>query len=122
MLNPGELIKAVRFEKLDGYTTGYDKFRVRDSIDFAIASLAYAYKLEDGVIRDVKLVLGAVAPVPLVRPEVEAFLIGKKPTKEVAAEAAEIAVKDAAPLQYNAYKVQEVRALISNLVERMANA
>ena len=30
------------------YRTGYDKYRVRDSHDFAVVSVASAYKLEDG--------------------------------------------------------------------------
>lgn len=120
MLEPGELIKEVRIRPMEGYTTGYDKFRVRDSLDFAIVSLAYAYKLKDGVIDDIRLVLGAVAPVPVIKDDVAKFMIGKKPTKELAKEAGELAVSDAVPLRDNEYKVAEVKALIGNLVERMS--
>ncbi len=75
-LDKDELVTAIRFAVPQGYVMKYDKFRVRKSIDFAIASLACLYKLEDGVIKDVKLVLGGVAPVPLRREEAECVLIG----------------------------------------------
>jgi CO/xanthine dehydrogenase FAD-binding subunit len=49
-LDHDELVTAIRFNVPRGYAMKYDKFRVRKSIDFAIVSLAYLYKLEDGVI------------------------------------------------------------------------
>ena len=53
------------------------------------------------------------------RPEVEAFLKGKKPSEEVAEAAAELAVKDAVAMSKNSYKIQEVKALIKKLVLSM---
>ena len=97
-----------------------NQFHIKYSLDFAIVSLAYAYKLKDGVIDDIRLVLGAVAPVPVIKDDVAKFMIGKKPTKELAKEAGELAVSDAVPLRDNEYKVAEVKALIGNLVERMS--
>ena len=117
-LDQDELVKAVRFDIPDG-KNGYNKFRVRKAIDFALVSLAYNYKLEGGVIKDIKLVAGGVAPVPLRREKVEEYLNGKKPSKETAAKAAEIAVEDAMPLQYNTYKVEEIKTMVKRLVEDM---
>ena len=119
MLDADELVKAIRFHAPEGYTMAYDKFRVRDAIDFAIVSMASLYKMKDGVIDDVTIVLGGVAPVPKTRPEVEAFLKGKKPSEEVAEAAAELAVKDAVAMSKNSYKIQEVKALIKKLVLSM---
>ena len=112
MLDMDELITEINIPVPEGYVTGYEKFRLREAIDFAIVSLAYAYKIEDGVIKDAKVVLGGVAPVPREAFEVEEFLQGKKLTEEVAQEAGALAVKDADPLEHNAYKVNEVTALI----------
>ena len=49
---------------MPGYRTGYLKMRLREAIDFAVTALAYAYKEEDGVIVDARLVAGGIAPVP----------------------------------------------------------
>jgi CO/xanthine dehydrogenase FAD-binding subunit len=119
MLEPGELVKEIRFKKPEGYTTAYDKFRVRESVDFAIVSLAYAYKLKNGAIEDVKTVLGGVAPVPMERENLEAFLKGKTPGEAVAEEAAEVAAEGAVAMEHNSYKIQEVRALVKRMVGSM---
>lgn len=118
MLDPDELIKAVSFEVPDG-VCGYNKFRVRKSIDFALTSLAYIYKLDGGVIADAKLVAGGVAPVPLRRDKVEEMIIGQAPSAELAAKAADEAVADADPLQYNHYKVNELKTMVKRLIEDM---
>ena len=78
MLDTDELVTAVRFRVPEGYTTAYDKFRVREAVDFAIVSLAYAYRMKDGLIEDARIVLGGVAPVPMERKKVEAFLAGSR--------------------------------------------
>jgi NADPH-dependent glutamate synthase beta subunit-like oxidoreductase/CO/xanthine dehydrogenase FAD-binding subunit len=119
MLDKDELVTAIRFPVPEGYVMKYDKFRVRKSIDFAIASLAYLYKLESGVIKDVRLVLGGVAPVPLRREEAECVLIGQKPSAELAEKAAEAALQDCLAMKDNAYKKQEVKALVKRMVAAM---
>lgn len=116
MLDADELVTAVRFRIPEGYTTAYDKFRVREAVDFAIVSLAYAYRMKDGLIQDARIVLGGVAPVPMERKKVEAFLAGRKPDEELAEAAAELAVEGTAAMANNSYKIQEVRALVKKMV------
>ena len=116
MLDTDELVTAVRFRVPEGYTTAYDKFRVREAVDFAIVSLAYAYRMKDGLIEDARIVLGGVAPVPMERKKVEAFLAGRKPDEALAEAAAELAVEGTAALANNSYKIQEVRALIKKMI------
>ena len=86
----------------------------RDSHDFAVVSVASACKVEDGIVTDARIVLGAVAPIPLRAKEAEAFIIGKAVTEELAAEAAEIALQGALPLSKNGYKVQIAKTLVRN--------
>ena len=119
MLERGELVKAVTVPDMTGWVTGYHKDRLRDSIDFALVSLAYAYKLENGCISDISLVFGGAAPVPVKLEAVENLLRGKKPTKELAEEAGELAVKDAVPMALNAYKTAAAKALVTRLIEAM---
>ena len=116
MLDTDELVTVVRFRVPEGYTTAYDKFRVREAVDFAIVSLAYAYRMKDGLIEDARIVLGGVAPVPMERKKVEAFLAGRKPDEALAEAAAELAVEGTAAMANNSYKIQEVRALIKKMI------
>ena len=116
MLDTDELVTAVRFRVPEGYTTAYDKFRVREAVDFAIVSLAYAYRMKGGLIEDARIVLGGVAPVPMERKKVEAFLAGRKPDEALAEAAAELAVEGTAAMANNSYKIQEVRALIKKMI------
>lgn len=116
MLDADELVTAVRFRIPEGYITAYDKFRVREAVDFAIVSLAYACRMKDGLIEDARIVLGGVAPVPMERKKVEALLTGRKPDEELAESAAELAVEGTVAMANNSYKIQEVRALIKKMV------
>ena len=118
-LEPDEIITEISVPKLSGYVTQYQKFRMRDSIDFAMTSMASAYKLEGGEIADVRIVLGGVAPVPIRATAVEELLKGQKPSDNLAKAAAELAVKDAAGIGHNEYKVDEVKAFVSRLVSSM---
>lgn len=119
MLDQDELVKEIRFKIPEGLTTGYDKFRVREAVDFAIVSLAYAYRLKDGVIDQARLVLGGVAPVPMEKGDVASLLTGKKPEEQLGEEAARLAVKDAVAMEHNSYKIQEVKALVKRMVAGM---
>ncbi|MCI8297417.1 MAG: FAD-dependent oxidoreductase [Lachnospiraceae bacterium] len=116
VLKKGELVKEIWLPLMDGAKTRYSKFRLRDAIDFAIVSVASVIKVEGGKIENARFVFGGVSPMPRQALELDAFLKGKAPSKEVAEEAAELAVKDAVPLQYNGYKIIELKALIKEAV------
>ncbi len=95
---------------------GYQKFRIRNSIDFPIVSMAYSYDFDGQVIKNAGVVLGAVAPIPLRAGAVEAYLEGKPASDETAVSAGDIAVKGVKPLAKNMFKVQVVRALIKRMI------
>ena len=97
----------------------YLKFKERESLDFALASVAAAVQLgTDRAVRQARIVLGAVAPVPWRVPKAEAFLVGKSLTPEVLAEAAKIALAGAEPLEKNAYKVPLTQTLVRRALSR----
>jgi len=100
----------------------YLKFKERESLDFALASVAAAVQLgPDRAVRDVRLVLGGVAPVPWRVPAAEKFLIGKQLSADVLAEAAMIALADAKPLEKNAYKVPLTQTLVRRALTKAGN-
>ena len=119
MLDPDELVTEIDIPVREGVSAHYDKFRLRDSVDFAMVSLASAYELEGGIIKSARLVFGGVAPVPLRREAAESYLTGKAPTEETAEEAARIALEGAVPFEKNAYKVQVAMSLVKQSVLRL---
>ena len=70
-------------------------------------------------IEDIRLVLGAVAPVPVRLEAVEALVKGKAPSESLAEEAAQLAVKGAESMGQNGYKIDEVKAFVRRLIQSM---
>jgi CO/xanthine dehydrogenase FAD-binding subunit len=118
VLAPGELIKEIRVPQAKGVFS-YDKNRVRDAIDFANVALASRLVVEDGLIKSARIVFGAVAPIPLRRPEVEAFLIGKAPSDQTADQAAELCVQGAVPMAKNESKLFVMKFLLKRAILRL---
>ena len=119
MLSPGEIVTEIDIPVSSNAVCHYDKFRLRDSVDFAMVSLASAYELDGNKIKSASLVLGGVAPVPYRREEAEQSLIGKEPTEAAAEEAAELALNGAVPFEKNIYKVQVAKTLVKESVLRL---
>lgn len=94
----------------------YRKFRIRNAIDFPIVGVAFCAEMREGRFHDARVVLGAVAPVPLAAREVEALLEGQAPGEALALEAAALAVRDAQPLARNRPKVEVLKALVRRAV------
>lgn len=111
MLEPGEIITEFDIPVPEGQSH-YSKFRLRDSVDFAMVSAASECHVEEGVVKSASIVLGGVAPVPVRRKKAENYLIGKELNRETAEQAAEIALEDAVPFEKNEYKVDVAKSLI----------
>ncbi len=95
-----------------GWRGTYLKARERSAGDFPMVSVAAGFALQGGLARHVRIVLGAVAPVPWRVPSAEVVLEGRPVTPERAAQAAEQALAGAQPMSGNAYKLDVGRALI----------
>ena len=120
MLEPDEILTEIRIPLVPERKMNYDKFRLRDSVDFAMVSLASVYTVENGRIKDAQVVLGGVAPVPLVRSAAAAYLQGRTPDEETAEKAAALALEGAVPFHKNAYKVEIAQTLVKRSVLRLA--
>lgn len=117
MLEPGEIVKEIRINKMDGYVTHYEKLRTRPSIDFAILSLATAYKKDGNNVADVRIVLGGVAPVPVRLFEVEKLIQGKALSENLINEAVSIAFKDCHILRKNKAKYIQAETYLRRFLE-----
>lgn len=99
----------------------YLKFKERESLDFALASAAVAVRLGGNrVVRDARIVLGGVAPIPWRVPAAEKFLVGKTLDKGTLSEAGKIALANAEPLAKNAYKVPLTQTLVRRALAKAA--
>jgi CO/xanthine dehydrogenase FAD-binding subunit len=117
VLDPDELVTEIEVPLPPlASIQSYRKFRIRQSIDFPIVSVASVLSLQEGRFQEASVVLGAVAPVPLRAAELERFLVGRRPDEETAEAAGVIAVRTACPLPRNAFKAQIVRALLREAV------
>ena len=117
VLEPDELVTEIRLPAAQPDTKStYLKFRQRQAIDFPLVSAAAAVTSKNGKIAAARIVLGAAAPVPIRAKEAEDFLKGKTVTDQIAAEAAEAAVRGVLPLGRNRYKVQVMKALVKKAI------
>jgi len=113
VLEPGELITAVEIPALDfAGRSIYRKIRDRASYAFALVSVAAALELDGGVIKDVRIALGGVAPKPWRAWKAEAALRGQPARTESFVAAAEAELEAAVPLRDNGFKIDLARRTI----------
>ncbi len=110
-LEDGEVVTEVIVPAVQN--SAFEKFALRKSIDFAVASCAVA-KTDDGV----RVVLGGVYPAPWRSAEAEAEVAGGV-SDRTAERAADAAVAPASPLAKNAYKVEIARTLVKRTLARV---
>jgi xanthine dehydrogenase YagS FAD-binding subunit len=117
VLKPDEILTKILVPKPpDNATQTFLKYRLRESVDFAIVSVASVISLEGGICRDASIALGAVAPVPIKAIEAEQIIKGKPLDAKTAEEAAEAAVANAKPLSMNAYKIEVTKILLQRAI------
>ena len=115
ILEPGEIVTAVRFpKKWAGARFYFEKVTDRAVWDFALVNVASAMHIEAGTIKDARIVCGAVECVPRRLAAVEQAVIGQPQNEDTALVAGRTASQGATPVQYNGYKIP----LMENLVRR----
>lgn len=120
-LGRADLITAVELPALYfSARSAYRKVRDRASYAFAVVSVAAALDVADGVVRDVRLALGAVAPVPWRPRRAEDALRGRPATEQSFRQAADAELAEARPLRDNAFKVPLVRNTVVRVLSELA--
>jgi len=113
VLKDGEIVTEVQVPAPRSATSTYLKFKERSSLDFAMAAVAVSVELSaDKTVKSARMVLGGVAPIPWRVPDTETFLIGKKLDGPTTTQAAELALKGAAAMDENAYKITLTKTLV----------
>jgi xanthine dehydrogenase YagS FAD-binding subunit len=121
ILEPGEIITEVIIPSPQpGTVSTYRKVRERGAWDFALTSLALVLKKEGERAAEVSAVFGGVAPVPWRSRPMQEAIAGERLSPDVAADAANAAVRDADPLEKNGYKVDLVKGVVEETLLSLA--
>lgn len=120
ILKPGQFVTHVWLPPANGQVSASYEVLPTEGLDWPLAAAAATLRLELGVVREARIVMGHIAPTPRVAHNAAAFLIGKSLNEATAAEAADIATADATPLSMNEYKVQLARTAVKRALLRAA--
>lgn len=120
VMQNGEILSAVQVPQPErGFGAAYERFSLRDGNAIAVASVAAGLTLDsDGTIRDARVILGAVAPVPKFVGGVDAVLVGRLPCEETFATVADLAVKAADPISDIRGSAEYRREIVGVLTRR----
>lgn len=120
-LQPGELITGIEVPSLPvARGSRYRKVRDRASYAFALVSVAAALDVQAGVVRQVRLALGGVAPRPWRAYAAERVLEGAPATRESFRNAAEAELAPARGLHHNAFKIELAKRTITSVLSDMS--
>jgi CO/xanthine dehydrogenase FAD-binding subunit len=98
-LEPDELLLEITIPKENlGKPAGFIKFGLRKGQALALVNAASSFRIEDGKFKDVRIALGAVAPVVIRAAKAEAVLEGQAVSEALIDEAAKLAVSEANPI------------------------
>jgi len=120
-IRAGEIITHVTIPDTALQRRGtYLKAMDRKAWSFALVSVAAAARLRDGKLRDTRIVLGGVAPVPWRVEAAEQEIDGRPYGDEIAARAADVLLAGAQPLRDNGYKIALAKELVRRALARLA--
>jgi len=113
ILEAGEIITAVILPKVkENMKSHYIKMGERESNDWPLAEVAVVVELNGEKCKKANIVLGAVAPVPLVSESAIEAIKGQTINEQTARAASIAAMTNATPLSQNAYKVPIFETII----------
>jgi xanthine dehydrogenase YagS FAD-binding subunit len=103
-----------------GMKVFFEKTRPRGVWDFAQAEVAVLLQMSGSRIDDARVVFGGIAAKPWRETTVEQFLTGKQLSEELAPQATSVALSGAAPLKYNAHKIEMAKGLLAAAVTTLS--
>jgi xanthine dehydrogenase YagS FAD-binding subunit len=117
ILEPGEILAAVRIP-LDwaGAQFYFEKVADRNTWDFALVSIAAAMFTGGGNIERIRLAAGGVECVPRRLGVVEDVVTGQPKSEATATLAGQSATRNATPLNFNHFKIQLLRNLVTRAI------
>ncbi|MDE0482375.1 MAG: xanthine dehydrogenase family protein subunit M [Candidatus Poribacteria bacterium] len=117
VLKPGEIITQFRLPS-PASGSHYIKHKIREVMDLAFIGVASAINLQNGVIKEARIGLAAVAPTPIRATEAENLLKGKIPTPELLQQAGEVAAAATRPISDLRCSAEHRREMVDVLTRR----
>jgi 4-hydroxybenzoyl-CoA reductase subunit beta len=121
---PDEILTDIVLPAADGWKSAYLKLRRRGSFDFPVLGVAVAVKLEGDVVRNARIVLGAVASLPRPAEKAAAALVGQRLTPELIAKVADLAAGPSKPLDNtdftHPYRKKVTRVFVARALRAIA--
>lgn len=120
-LQAGEMIKSVELPApLQGERALYKRAISRTHAEWPLVEVCARSVISDGTFQFVRLAAGGIAPVPLRLTAAEAALQGKSASTANIGRAAEQAIAGAKPLPMTGYKLDLLKGVVQDLLERLA--
>jgi xanthine dehydrogenase YagS FAD-binding subunit len=119
-IQPGEVLTEIRVPSAQGWRSAYRELRERAAFDWPLVAAATAVRIDGGVVKEARIVLGAVAPIPWRSARAEQALVGKALDAAGVAAAASAAIVGAAPLSDNGYKVGLLQVILKRTLSSLA--
>ncbi len=117
VLKPGEIITQFRLPT-PASGSHYIKHKIREVMDLAFIGVASAVNLQNGVIKEARIGLAAVAPTPIRATEAENLLKGKTPTPDLLAQAGEAAAAATSPISDLRCSAEHRKEMVDVLTRR----
>lgn len=121
VIEPEEILCAVVLNEPPPYSGGgYVKLGVRKALEISLVNVAAFMALDgpNGPIKEARIVLGSVAPIPMHSPSAEAVLVGERPDDALFEKAGTAASKDAKPIDDFRGSAEYRREMVKVLTRR----
>lgn len=123
VLAPDEMVLGVEISiPSDKVKSASYEVRQKLSSDWPLVQASVAFEMDGGRAKNVKVVLGHVAPTPMLSEAAAKLVEGKEITEEVARAAGEAATTGAKPLSQNGYKVRLLAVAVKRALLTAAGA
>ena len=123
VLEPGEIMTSILVPLPPPHSgASYERLSTRGKVDIAAVSVGVMLIMEETTCKQARIVLGAVAPVPMRARKAENILIGKRLTQRLIEKAAEQAARESRPISdvraSAAYRNRMVSVLTRRAIEK----
>ena len=120
-LDPDEIVARVHLPRSSaGWRGSYQKLRVRGSIDYPLAGVAVAIKVEpqSGRVEDARVAITAVNPAPQLVKDADSLLVATPLGEDLAERVGELAARTAKPLTTSALTPEYRREMVRVFARR----
>ena len=121
---PDEVVTDILLPAADGWRSAYLKLRRRGAFDFPVLGVAVAARMDGDLVREARIVLGAVASQPRPAEKAAAALVGERMTRELIARVADLAAGPAKPLDNtdftHPYRKKVTRVFVARALAALA--